>query len=103
MIPILSAADLIVKSCHPVGRASPTAVRNAVLGLKTAHFVFRVQVGIGGTLGFSLSLSLGARKIVCKYVTSTFGDIERANPQHGKPITSHGFDSERSQAPLVLV
>ena len=72
LIPILSAADLIVKSCHPIGRAGPTAVRNAVLVLKTAHLVFRG--GIGGTLRTSLSLGLGARKFVCKYFTSRFGD-----------------------------
>jgi hypothetical protein len=72
LIPVLSAADLIVKSCHPIGRAGPTAVRNAVLVLKTAHLVFRG--GIGGTLRTSLSLGLRARKFVCEYFTSRFGD-----------------------------
>ena len=72
LIPILSAADLIVKSRHPIGRAGPTAVRNAVLVLKTTHLVFRG--GIGGTLRASLSLGLGARKFVCEYFTSRFGD-----------------------------
>jgi hypothetical protein len=62
LIPILSAADLIVKSCHPIGGAGPTAVRNAVLVLETTHLVFRG--GIGGTLRASLSLGLGARKFV---------------------------------------
>ena len=72
LIQIWSAADLIVKSCHPIGRAGPTAVRDAVLVLKTTHLVFRG--GIGGTLRTSLSLSLESRKVVCEYVTSRCGD-----------------------------
>jgi len=72
LIPILSAADLIVKSCHPIRRAGPTAVRDVVLVLKTTHLVFRGS--IGRTLRASLSLSLGARKFVCEYFTSRFGD-----------------------------
>lgn len=72
LILILSAADLIVKPCHPIGRAGPTAVRNAVLVLKTTHLVF--GGGIGGTLRTSLSLGLRARKFVCEYFTSRFGD-----------------------------
>ena len=68
----MSAADLIVKPCHPIGRAGPTAVRNAVLVLETTHLVFRG--GIGGTLRASLSLGLGARKFVCEYFSSVSGD-----------------------------
>src|ERR1700677_1549356 len=45
LIPILSAADLIVKPCHPIGRAGPTAVCNAVFGLETTHLVFRGGIG----------------------------------------------------------
>ncbi len=63
---ILSAADLIVESCHPIGRVGPTAVRNVVLVLKTTHLVFTGD--IGGTLRASLSLGLGVRKSVRKYV-----------------------------------
>jgi hypothetical protein len=78
LIPILSAADLIVESRHPIGRAGPTAVRNAVLVLKTTHLVFRG--GIGGTLRTSLSLSLGARKFVCEYFTSRSGKDRKGEP-----------------------
>ncbi len=67
LITILSAADLIVESCHPIGRTGPTAVRDAVLGLKTAHLVF--TGGIGGTLRASLSLCLEVRMFACQYVT----------------------------------